>query len=88
MKYMIIAFLLDGETTVCELDADHSPCISSTGNRPNISVLVETFSDDVEVFTYIDAIESSFERMAYEDLSEDVVNDIYNLLKDYKDEHY
>lgn len=74
-----------GSTDVCELEADHSPCISSTGNKRNISVLAERFSvDDVEVVTYIDETEIGSEFWEYEKLSEEVIDDIYSLIEQYE----
>lgn len=73
-------------TNTCELEASSSPCISSTGtNRQNVSVLVERFSvDDVEVVTYLNETEIGEVTMTYEELSDDIIDEIYNLLEQYE----
>lgn len=74
-----------GATTTAELEADHSPCISSSGtNRMNVSTLVEGFnSNNVKVVTYNNETEIAEDEIPYEDLSEDVIDDILDLLEDY-----
>jgi len=76
----------EGSTSTCELEADHSPCISSTGtNKQNVSVLVEIFNtEDAKVITYLNETELSTDTVDYEDLSEDVIHDIYQLLEDHE----
>lgn len=76
----------EGNTSTCELEADHSPCISSTGtNKQNVSVLVERFNtEDAEVITYLNETEIADDTVSYEDLDEDVIHDIYQLLEDYE----
>ena len=78
-----------GETTTAELLADHSPCISSVGNRVNTSVLVERFGlHDVGIFTYVGDVEESEDDLTYEELEEDVIDDILNLLEDYDTDNF
>lgn len=78
-----------GETTTAELFADHSPCISSVGNRNNVSVLVERFGlHDVGVFTYVGDVEESEDDLTYEELEEDVIDDILYLLEDYDTDNF
>jgi hypothetical protein len=78
-----------GETTTAELMADHSPCISSIGNRVNTSVLVERFGlHDVGIFTYVGDVEESEDDLTYEELEEDVIDDILNLLEDYDTDNF
>lgn len=73
----------NGSTTTCELEADSSPCISSVGtNKMNVSTLVETFNyDDVEIVTYNNETEIASDNLSYEELSEDIVDEIYHLLE-------
>jgi hypothetical protein len=78
-----------GETSTAELEASSSPCISSTGNRPNVSVLVERFGEDkVGVFTYVDETETSEDELTYEELSDDVLDNILDLLEDYDTDNF
>lgn len=78
-----------GETTTAELEAGSSPCISSTGNRPNVSVLVERFGENnVGVFTYVDETETSEDELTYEELSDDVLDEILDLLEDYDTDNF
>ena len=79
-----------GATTTAELEADSSPCISSSGtNRMNVSTLVEGFnSDDVDIVTYNNETEIAEDTIPYEDLSEDVIDEILNLLEDYDTDNF
>lgn len=72
----------DGSTSTYELEADSSPCISSAGtNKMNVSTLVERFNyDDVEIVTYNNETEIASDNLSYEELSEDIIDEIYNLL--------
>jgi hypothetical protein len=74
-----------GMVTTYELELDHSPCINSIGNgKNNVSQLVEIFnSDHVIAVTYQDELELGEEEIAYEDLSEDIINEIYEIIKEY-----
>lgn len=74
-----------GATTTAELEADSSPCISSSGtNKMNVSTLVEEFNlNDVKIVTYNNETEIAEDEIPYEDLSEDVIDEILNLLEDY-----
>jgi hypothetical protein len=74
-----------GPTTTAELEADSSPCISSSGtNRMNVSTLVEGFfSNTVKIVTYNNETEIAEDCLTYEELEEDVIDDILNLLEDY-----
>ena len=74
-----------GSTTTAELEADCSPCVSSSGtNKMNVSTLVESFySDSVELVTYNNETVISYDDASYEDLQEDVIDDILELLEEY-----
>lgn len=74
-----------GATTTAELETDSSPCISSSGtNRMNVSTLVEGFNlNDVKIVTYNNETEIAEDEIPYEDLSEDVIDEILDLLEDY-----
>ena len=74
-----------GIVATYELELDHSPCIKSIGNgKNNISQLVEEFySTTVKAVTYHDELELGEEEIAYEDLSEDVIQDIYEIMEQY-----
>lgn len=74
-----------GSTTTCELELDSSPCINSIGNgKNNVSQLVEHFNaKDVTAVTYHDELELGEEDIAYEDLSEDLIDEIYQVIKQY-----
>lgn len=79
-----------GATTTAELEADSSPCISSSGtNRMNVSTLVEEFNlSDVKIVTYNNETEIAEDTIPYEDLSEDVIDEILNLLEDYDTDNF
>ena len=75
-----------GSTNSSELELESSPCIRSVGNgKNNISELVESFYiDSVEVITYHGENEIDWRNEDYEDLSEDVIDEIYNILDQYE----
>jgi len=68
-----------GELTFC----DHSPCISSIGNgKDNISQLIEAFKlDYVAAVTYQDELELGEEMIDYEDLSDELIDEVHDILK-------
>ena len=80
----ILEKCFDGETSTAELEASSSPCISSSGtNRMNVSVLVERFSvNNVGVFTYNNETEIAENDMSYEELDEEIIDEILGLLED------
>ena len=85
----ILEKCFNGDASTCDLDADSSPCISSTGtNKMNVSVLVERFSmNDVGVFTYHNETEIAEDDLTYEELEEDVIDSILELLEQGEVEH-
>lgn len=72
-----------GDVTTADLEADASPCISSSGTgRNNISVLVDRFSvNNVGVFTYHNETEIAEDDMPYEELDEEIIDEILELLE-------
>lgn len=74
-----------GSVNTCELGLDSSPCIKSIGNgKNNVSQLVERFyRDGVEAITYHDEIELGIEFILYQDLDENIVDEIYNIMLEY-----
>jgi len=75
-----------GSTTSSELSLDCSPCINSIGNgKNNVSQLVEHFNqDDVTAVTYNDETEIGEEEISYEDLSEDIIDEVYHIIEAYE----
>lgn len=75
-----------GSTSSVDLELESSPCIRSVGNgRDNISELVESFDkDSVEIITYHGEDEIDWRNEDYEDLSEDIIDEIYNILEQYE----
>jgi hypothetical protein len=73
----------NGSVTTAELEADSSPCISSKGtNKMNVSVLVERFSiNNVGVVTYNNETEIGEDDMSYEELDEEIIDEILELLE-------
>ena len=74
-----------GMVATYELELDCSPCINSIGNgKNNVSQLVEEFySTTVKAVTYHDELELGDEEIAYEDLSEDLIDEIYQIMEQY-----
>ena len=75
----------EGVSTM-ELEAQTSPCISQTGQTYQ---LVERFAlDCVSVFTYVGSVETSEDELSYEELAEEVIDEILDLLEDYDTDCY
>ncbi|MFO7968815.1 MAG: hypothetical protein R6U15_01740 [Candidatus Izemoplasmatales bacterium] len=74
-----------GETSSCELELDGSPCLTSTGsNKNNFSQLIERFNfDDVTVISYHNELELNSFDIPYEDLREDLIDEIHEIMLDY-----
>lgn len=74
-----------GSVNTAELELESSPCIKSIGNgKNNVSQLVERFyRDGVEAITYHDEIELGEEYINYEDLSDEIIDEIYFIMLEY-----
>lgn len=85
----ILEKCFEGSTTTAELEADSSPCISSAGtNKMNVSTLVERFYHScVAVVTYNNETEIADNDLQYEELEEDVIDDILYLLEQAEVDH-
>ena len=77
-----------GGTTCGELALDHSPSLNSMGD---ISELIDAFNPDgVESIVYFinyvldDEIELEYNNYAYEDLSEDIIDEIVFIMEEYE----
>jgi hypothetical protein len=79
-----------GETTVAELQSESSPLISNSGSNKNRTVvLVEEFYwGYVHVVTYLNECEIGEDDIPYEDLEEDVIDEILYLLENYDVDNY
>lgn len=75
-----------GETSCCELELDHSPCLTSTGNGGgNVCELIEQFhTDGVESIVYDDQVELEYNNYDYEDLPDDILDEIYWIIEAYE----
>ena len=74
-----------GSVTTCELELESSPCLNSIGNgKNNVSQLIETFNaDDVETVTYHDEIELGSDNVLYEDLDDDILEEVAGIIEIY-----
>ena len=71
-----------GNTSCCELELDHSPSLNS---MCDICELVEQFNaNSVESIVYNDEIELEYNNYAYEDLSEDIIDEIVFIMEEYE----
>jgi len=79
----ILEKCFEGSTTTAELEADSSPCISSAGtNKMNVSTLVERFYHGcVAVVTYNNETEIADNDLQYEELDEEIIDEILELLE-------
>jgi len=78
---MVWGSVVMGELTFC----DHSPCISSIGNgKNNVSQLIEGFRlEYVQAITYQDELELGEDFINYEDLSDELIDEIHGILKEH-----
>jgi hypothetical protein len=79
-----------GETSTHELELDHSPCLTSLGNnKDNVSALVEGFhADCVSVYVYQDQTELDSYILSYDELDDDILEEVSNIIEDYDGEMY
>jgi hypothetical protein len=77
-----------GNTSCCELELDHSPCLTSTGNGGgNVCELVEQFDvEGVETIVYDDDIELEYNNYKYDELEDDIIDEIFNIMEQYETE--
>lgn len=75
-----------GETTTSELELGSSPCLASIGtNKNNVSQLVEHFyADHVEVVTYQGEHELEWNTVPYEELPDEIIDEIDEIISDYE----
>jgi len=74
-----------GEVTDMELELDSSPCIVSIGNNmDNVSQLIEVFKPTlVEAVTYHGEQQIDESYIAYEDLSDEILDEILEIMVQY-----
>lgn len=77
-----------GATSSCELELDGSPCLVSNGsNKNNFSQLIEDFNDThVVVYSYHNETELNHFEIPYEDLREDLIDEIHQIMLDYEED--
>jgi hypothetical protein len=77
-----------GEITSGELRLDHSPCVNSLGDG-GICELAECFNSDGVITTIYDrdGNEIDWWDYKYEDLSEDLIDQIWNIIEQYEVEN-
>jgi hypothetical protein len=75
-----------GATSCAELNRDHSPCKNSIGEgKSNVSELIEQFdANGVSAVTYNDELEIGWNDYNYEDLSEDLIDEIADIIDNYE----
>lgn len=74
-----------GSTTSTDLELVKSPCIKSLGNNHfTMTKSIESFYEDgVEVVTYQDGIEKDFEFLEYDELSDKVLDEVFEIIDAY-----
>jgi hypothetical protein len=72
-----------GNTSCTELESDHSPSLNSTSG--NVCELIEQFNvDGVESIVYDDEIELEYNTYSYEDLDDDIIDEIVFIMEEYE----
>jgi hypothetical protein len=74
-----------GSTTSCELQLENSPCLNSLGSG-NVCELVEDFNKDGVGTVIYDrhGEEIDWHDYVYEELSEDLIAEIFNIMEIYE----
>lgn len=74
-----------GSTTSTDLKLVKSPCIKSLGNNhTNVSQLIESFYvDGVNVVTYHNDVEMDVDFLEYEELSDNILDEVYYIIEAY-----
>jgi 2-oxoglutarate dehydrogenase complex dehydrogenase (E1) component-like enzyme len=74
-----------GSFNTAEINAESSPCITTIGRHT--CQLAERFNkDNVEAITYVHENETATEYINYKDLKKDVLKEILELAKEYKEQ--
>lgn len=74
-----------GETSVFERERDHSPCKTSIGD--DIVELIETFKAYcVSAITYNDGVEIDWNDYSYEELPDEIIDEILEIVEEYEAE--
>lgn len=85
-KIRFIKKVLDdwGATNCAELELDHSPSMNSMSDG-NISEVIESFDvDGVDTIVYDDEVELEWNNYNYEELSDDIIDEIYDIMEQYE----
>lgn len=85
-KIRYIKKVLDtwGGTSTSELELDHSPSLNSMAGG-NIAELVEEFTvDGVSAVTYDDDMEIGWNDYSYDELPDDVIDEIVEIMENYE----
>jgi hypothetical protein len=73
-----------GATSCCELERDHSPSMMSLAGG-EVAELVEQFNaNGVETVVYSGELEIAWNNYKYEELSEEVLDEIVQIMEDYE----
>ena len=73
-----------GATSCCERERDHSPSMNSLADG-RVCELVESFDiNGVETVVYDDQTELDWNNYTYEELSDDIINEIVEIMEDYE----
>ena len=84
IKYIKDVLAVWGGTSCCELELDHSPSMNSMAGG-SIAELVEEFdAQGVSAVTYDDDMEIGWNDYNYEELSDDVLDEIYEIVQNYE----
>jgi hypothetical protein len=73
-----------GNTSCCELELDHSPSLNSLAGGRVCELVEEFYADHVSAISYDDDVELGYNDYDYEDLSEDIIDEIKEIMVDYE----
>jgi hypothetical protein len=73
-----------GATSCCERERDHSPSMNSLAGGRVCELVEQFYADGVETVVYDDQTELDWNNYKYEELSDDVINEIVEIMEDYE----
>lgn len=73
-----------GETSCCELELDHSPSLNSLAGGRVCELVEQFYVEGVETVVYDDDLELDWNKYAYDELPDDVLDEIVEIMEDYE----
>lgn len=73
-----------GATSCCERERDHSPSMNSLAGGRVCELVEQFYLNGVETVVYDDQTELDWNNYTYEELSDDIIDEIVEIMEDYE----